>query len=583
MEKQQIQHHVMHVGYGKNQDAKTEDVLFVKERLRDPVTGKEKPNFYLVENYERPWYVTKKGLRDTHKQKKDVEHMANLDEYRSTQAALPFRAAKVLDIFTPNPYLSEINRSPYIYGSSISSPVLFKNEQDKKNAAVNGDWNPNYTFAMSDLETNVDSEREEIITGAVAYEDKVLILISEEWMRGDEEKIQAEVVRIYDKYVKCMIEKAKEFTLKERKSKALVDLPDFKIKVRLVKNDMEVVSGIVNFCHNFKPDFLGFWNMSFDVQKIVDCCQYHCVDPAQLFADRCVPQKYRYWNWRPDAETMVTASGKRKNKDPCDKWNIVTCSASFYVIDPMSVFRLMRLIEAKRNSYSLDATLREILGVGKMDIPGMEGNHNLDWHRTMQKRHKIEYGAYNIWDCIGPLLADKVHLDLAVKIGVYADGSEMSTLLSNPKRLANALHFYLLDKNMVICGVSDNMTEEFDNLTLDRKDWIVTLANELAAHVGRKLFSDIPSIQSFATTDVSDIDVSSGYPTSQVITNACKTTTLIEVCRIFGITKDEVKHLAVNLQALRANAINIAQQVMGCPSLSKWEALADAEDLREAA
>ena len=136
---------------------------------------------------------------------------------------------------------------------------------------------------------------------------------------------------------------------------------------------------------------------------------------------------------------------------------------------------------------------------------------------------------------------------------------------------------------MVICGVSDNMTEEFDSLTLDRKDWIVTLANELAAHVGRKLFSDIPSIQSFATTDVSDIDVSSGYPTSQVITNACKTTTLIEVCRVFGITKAEVKHLAVNLQALRANAINISQMVMGCPSLKTWEDLADAEDLREAA
>ena len=548
-----ILRHCMFVTYARNNEAKTEDALIVKERLKDPVTGREKPFLRIVENYKRPFWITKPGIRGQHKQKREFELLENLDQYEATDAAMPYRIAKILNIHSQYPKLTELCRSPYIYGTDINSSVLLKSQLDESAKQLNGSWVPDYTIAVADYETNMYSDDEEIITGAISMGDKALIVATEGFMSG-----------IIDPEVK-MCELTERYLAKDVIGRNMT------IRYMVVKNDLEVVKNILRFAHVLKPDFLTFWNMSFDVNKMLQTCERHNVDPANIFSDPAIPAKYRFFRWQPDKPNKVTASGKKMNKDISETWNVVHCPASFYVIDAMCVFRLLRVVEGKRHSYALDPVLESELGLRKLEIPGVEGNHNVLWHRKMQKHYKAEYCAYNLFDCISVELLDAKTKDLSRKIGLYADGSDFSSINSNPKRLANAIHIYLLKEGKVLCSTSDNMREELDAYTLDKTNWIVTLANELAEHAGLKLYKDVQDLALRIAKFVSDIDITSGYPTAHAAGNVSRSTTLVEVCAIKGLLKSEIKRLAVNMMAVPANAIEISTLTLGLPSLTEWE------------
>ncbi len=553
----------------RNKENKTDDALFIKERLCHPETGQEKPHFRFVENYKRKWYITKKGVRSQHEQKREYEFLENLDEYESTDASMPYRINQVLGRPCGGfPRMGDLCKSPYVYGTDISSAVLYKAEEDIRNKAANGAWVPDYNLAVADYETNTHSSEEEIITGAISYKNKALIVASEAFMAGIVTP-EAKMQEITERYL----------------GKEIIDR-NMEVAYKVVKDDLAVARAIMGFAHHHKPDFLTFWNMNFDINKMIQSCERHGINPVNLFCDPSVPPKYRSFRWREDKPNSVTASGKKKNKDPSDTWNVVEAPASFYIIDAMCVFRMLRVIEGKRRSYSLDAILGEEIGMRKLDIPGVEGNHNLLWHRKMQKTHKAEYCAYNLFDCISVELLDEATGDLAKKISLYADGSEFSTLSSNPKRLANSIHVFLLKQGKVLCSTSGNMTESLDKHVLDKKDWIVTLANELAELTGLSIYKERPELLVRAAKDVADIDITSGYPTAHSVANVAKSTTLAEISKIQGLSRLMVKEIAVNMMAVPANSIDIGNKVLKLPSLYELEhttrGCTSVEDLKKA-
>lgn len=553
----------MFVNYARSNENKTDDALIIKERLRDPVTGRERPNIRIVENYKRPFGITKKNVQAEHKQKREYEYVENLNMHECTQAELPFRVAKALGKGGGYYRMSELAREPYVYGTDIPSTVLYRSEQDTKNKALNGSWVADYSMAVMDFETNTHDPKEDILSGALSYKDKAVIVATHDFVKGvtdPEEKLQ-----------KCIMKYLEKDVVKR----------EMKIKVMFVDNEYLVVKELMKICHMLKPDFLSFWNMQFDIKKIITACERYNKDPAFLFSDPAIPAKYRHFKWREDAVNKTSVSGKKMNKDPSEAWHVVECPASFYVIDSMCVFRMLRVIQGKRHSYSLDAILNSELGIRKLDIPGVEGDHNLNWHRKMQKGKPVEYLVYNLFDCISVELLDEVTKDLAKKVGLYADGSDFGSLASNPKRLANAIHIYLQDKGMMLCSTSDNMMEPEDKYILDKKDWIVTLANELADESGIALFEELPYLLSRVAIAVADIDITSGYPTVHSVANISKSTTLAEVCTVKGLDRAGVKQLAVDLMAAPANALEISNRLLNLPTIEEWDDIAD-EELGEA-
>ncbi|CAH0448059.1 DNA polymerase [Vibrio phage vB_VpaM_sm033] len=554
----EIQRHCMFTLYAKNQDSRTEDAVIIKERLRCKETGREKPHLRLATNVQRPYWLSKKEVQKQHKQKREFEFEYNLEKRECTQAELPMRVAQAIGFRGGFQPLSKSCRSPYIYGTDISVTVLEKNRLDKLNAANNGSWAPDFSVAVMDFETNVHSDDEEIVSGAVSMKDKAVIVISKDFVEGIQD-VEERVLQMCHKYLADDIEKRK-----------------MKIKVHVVDNDFEVCKRLMFYTHQWKPDLLAFWNMNFDIKKMIQSCERHGKDPAFIFSDPSIPRQYHHFKYREDAVNRVTASGKKMNKDPSEAWHVVECPASFYIIDAMCVFRMLRVIEGKRHSYALDPILESELGIRKLEIPEVDGNHNLNWHKVMQLTKKIEYLVYNLFDCISVEMLDEKTNDLSKKIGLYADGSDLGSLSSNPKRLANAIHLFLVERGKVLCSTADDMTEEFDKFVLDKKDWIVTLANELADESGIALYRELPDLLTRAAVGVADIDITSGYPNAQFIANVSKSTTLAEVCSISGLNKNQIKQLSVDLMATPANAYEICTRVLKMPHFEDVLALYDA-------
>lgn len=553
----EIKRHCMFTLYARNKMSKTEDVVIIKERLRCEETGREKPFLRLATNVQRPYWVSKPEVQKQHQQKREYEFEYNLDKRECTQAELPLRVAQALGNRGGYQALSVSCRSPYIYGTDIPVTVLEKNRLDKINAVKNGSWAPDYSVAVMDFETNTHSDDEEIISGAISMKDKAVIAVTKEFVDG---------IADFDNRIQEMIQKLLKDDIEKRK---------MKIKVFVCDNDFEVAKKLMFFAHSWKPDFLAFWNMNFDIKKMIQSCERHGKDPAFIFSDPQIPKEYHHFRYREDAVNRVTASGKKMNKDPSECWHVVECPASFFVIDAMCVFRMLRVIEGKRHSYALDPILESELGIRKLEVEGVDGNHNLEWHRFMQLNRKLEYLVYNLFDCISVEMLDEKTTDLSKRVGLYADGSDFGSLSSNPKRLANAIHMFLVEKGMVLCSTADDMTEEFDKFVLDKKDWIVTLANELADESGIALYKELPDLLTRAAVGVSDIDITSGYPNAQFIGNVSKSTTLAEVCSISGLTKNQIKQLSVDLMACPANAYEICTRVLKMPH---FETVVDAYD-----
>jgi hypothetical protein len=411
-------------------------------------------------------------------------------------------------------------------------------------------YRPDAKVATLDLETNVFSERGEIIYGASTFKDRAVLAVSKEWL-GEVPEVEKRLEELFEKYL-GKYKRDRNITL----------------HIRVVKNDLEVVKTLFRFLHFIKPDFVSIWNMAFDIEKILECLSYHNVDPADIFSDPEVPPEFRTFKWKKDSLIKRKADGTTISKHPADLWHVVTAPSSFYIIDSMCYFKISRVREQARHSYALDAILDEELQLGKLRFTEADAYKGLEWHKFMQTNYKLHYGIYNLFDCIAlELLDEKTHdLSRAVLGGIGC--SDLSRLTSNPKQLADELHFFLLKQGKVICSTAPDMVEPYDKYVLGRGDWILTLPSHLAMNREEPFIQDLDDSGARLYSHVYDLDIASGYPTTGVVLNISKETTLVEVSEIVGLTEEQQRRASVNMTAIKNNAVDLGQTLYGLPSLS---------------
>ena len=533
--------------YSRANDKSGDDIILVKERIKD-ANGCERSDVKIVPNYERLSYITKKGYQKTHKSKKEYELLENLDVIKSTQAELPKKVARAMGIRSGYTRMAELRDSPYLYGTDISTTSLIKQEYLNRWPT----YAPEAIVATLDTETNVFSERGEIIYGCVTCKDRAVLAVNGEWL-GDLPNQEDRLHELFEKY----LGKYK----KDRK---------INLFIKVVKNDLMVTKLLFRFLHSVKPDFVAIWNMAFDIDKIVECLEYYKVDPADIFCDPKVEKRFRKFEWRKDNPQKTTATGKVTSKHFADLWHVVDAPASFYIIDAMCFFKINRVREQARHSYSLDNILNEELNLGKLNFKEAEGLSGLEWHQFMQKNYKLEYGIYNIFDCLALELLDEKTGDLRKAVLSGCGITDLKNLTSGPKNLANDLHMFLREQGKVICSSAPDMTDtEYDHKTLPMTGWILTLHSELLAEGGEPVISDMEGLPSKLFTHVFDVDIASGYPTTGAIMNISKETTLREVCEIDGLSEGELRRCGVNMTATRNNAIDLGQTLYGLPSMAE--------------
>jgi len=535
-----------HAIYSKANDFSGDDILFIKENIHT-TDGQIIPNTLIVENYQRDFYVTKEGYR-TYKDKIEWEDIDKLQKFSTNQARLIKQIPRALGNPALKGSLKMLGRSPYLFGTDITTPTLVKHKYKKKypdTFSIN-------TVAVIDIETDVVNGTELPIIVGVSYKDKAFISFTKDYV-GNIPNFEEKILK-----------KAKELLPEEFEKR------NIKLETVIVDTAAKACVVAIQKVHEWRPDFLTVWNMNFDIPKITKTIEDGGYDPADVYSDPSVPKKYRNFKYKAGQAQKVTASGDITPIPFDERWHVAEAPASFVIIDSMCLYRRIRIAKSREASYSLDAQLNKHLGKRKLRFEEAEGLEKLEWHIFMQNNFKVEYGVYNLFDCIGVELLDEKLMDLQQSISVLCGDSEYSIFNSQPKRIVDQLYFFCLENlNKVVGACSDKMSVELDKYVLGMKNWIITLPTHLTVDNGLKVIKELPDVISLIRAHVADLDVSSAYPTTQKILNMSKETTYREVCKLKGIDDATQRNISVDLTASHVNAVYIVTKVFNAPTLDK--------------
>lgn len=533
--------HVTYVHHGGNGQ---DDMVVVKERHHQE-DGTWIPKVRCIENPKRTFWITKKGQR-THKTKKLVEDLDNVIPFTSTQRHLVFSIAQALGDRRQHRTLKSVCESPYVYGVDVSIEALVK---QKYNSRPGVSFTEN-SVAVLDIETCMTTKA--ILMCTVTFKDKAICAITRSFVErlGTPKDILSELNGLLERYLGTIV-----------KARGLV--PTFVF----VDTPAEGIREVMAKVHTWKPDFLAIWNMDFDLPIILKTLEAAHIDPASVFSDPEVPKPYQYCKYIQGQAQRTTANGTVKNLAPSERWHVLVAPASFYVIDAMCVYRIIRTAAGLLPSYSLDAILDRELGMRKLTFSQADHITNKgQWHEFMQQYYPLEYVIYNLFDCIGVELLDEKVKDLSVTISSLCGYNEYSIFPRQPRRACNNLHFFSLRYNKVFASTPPIMREALDDTVVSTEHWIVTLKTHLVRAFGLKCLVQFQEVRTYIRTHTADLDLEATYPTLGIIFNIGKEQTVLELCRVHGVTEQIKRRATLNMSAPHMNAIEIFQDILNAPT-----------------
>lgn len=519
------------------------DLLVVKEYIHYE-DGRVEPSLRLIPNYERSFWVTKPAFQD-HADKLEWEEFSKLREFKTTQAKMPVQVAKALNRWNGSkPELRFLARSPYLYGTDISTTALIKREyKDKHPNAVS----PKARVAAYDTEADVVNGDGDVILASLTFGSKSYTAITKQFAGT-----------IYD-----VCEKIRSKANKELSEHVIKRGIVFEIEV--VENAGYAVHNCMMKAHEWQPDFVIAWNIDYDIPKTQEMLLKYGFDPADTFSDPRVPKEYRYFRYKEGKSQKVTQGGKVMPLHPADRWHTVFHPAGWYIVDAMCLYKRIRIAKGNLPSYSLDYVMNKEVKMGKFKIPECDHLKGLEWHVAMQKHYKIEYSVYHIFDCVGLEILDEKTGDVCTSFPILAGSSDYNDFTSNPKRICDDLHFEVQKDGYVICAVSDDMRDDLDKYVIDLNGHIVTLQASMMEDNGLPILKDLPTIRSMFRAMCFDLDIEGTYPTEEDLFNISKKTTVRELAAIRGVDPYIQRMCGVNLTGGVTNAIEICSEIFGLP------------------
>lgn len=541
-----------HVVYVEDNRGERHDALIVKEliHLNDGTTV---PSLRVIEDFERDFYVTKEGSRK-HEFKKQFEDINKLHRYTTTQCNLTRAVARALNSgWVPD--IRILARSQYLYGTDINTQAIVKHKYQERFP----DCTSLNSVAVGDLEADVVNGHERILSASLTYKERVALFVTKEFLGtiADAERQLREKFKYY---------------LGDYAEKRKIDL-----EIHIVEDEVDLVCQFVAKAHEWQPDFLAFWNMAYDVPKMLSVLKKAGIDPAEIWSDRRVPPQYRKAEWKPGATMKVTASGRTMSLSLAERWNTFHISAGFYCIDAMCLYQKIRIAGGKDPSYGLDAILQKELGIRKLKFEEARHLVGIGWHIFMQKNYKLEYLIYNIFDCLSIEILDEKNMDMSNKISMLSGPSDYQQFPSQPRRTCNQLHFFALEHGKVIGSTSDKMGQDLDKHVTTTEGWIVTLPTHLVVDNGLYCVKEFPELQTKVRMHVADIDVSAAYPNTEDFLNISSETTYRELSKIEFCSEWERRVIGINLTGGPVNAVEFCRHVYKLPNFSTM-AMAYAED-----
>lgn len=565
-----------HATYTQHRNGEQSDMLSVKEYLILD-DGTRIPRMRFVENYERPYWVTKPHFR-THPDKIQFEDLARLDMFKIPQCKLRRDICFRLGHGNPAHGIKMLARSPFLYGLDPGPEVFLKHSYMAK-------WPDTFApnkVTVVDAETDVNGllhpKLQLPICWSLVSDDEIVLYANLEWtydIPNYVEQVIAEYQEVIGQWVQM---------IRTRMSNDEGEYPDWvdmiekiPVRVEMLKNDYAITKGMIDRLHETQPDIVTGWNVFFDAKvmemSIVNAGQ----DPADIMSDPRVPYEYRGCLLREGAaEKIMKGTNRKMRLDPQERWNVILNTASWRMMDAMQVYWQLRKAKGKESGgYGLDAVLGRQLKTGKLKYATEDTSvppGTLHWHMDMQKNYKVRYGVYNIIDSLGVWVLDKKNQDMSSQVSSLAGPTDYSNFNSQPKVNAIDMLFSVLKlRKKVICSTSDMMSDDNDKLIMGTKEGIiVTFPSHNVVDSGLYLFEDMPQVRSMIHMFNADADVETTYPTAEIIQNLSKETMISEPCRVRGVGRETLLQASINLTGGRVNAVEIIEKVCKMPPLDAW-------------
>lgn len=452
----------MHITYRQSADKKN-DALFIKEYIHMN-DGSVIPNFKMIENFERSFWITKKARRN-HKDKLQWEEIENTDHHSCREMDLLRKADLALGNSGYVHSKQQLFKSPYLWGCGVKPQCIIKYGYATKYPDTKSKL---ARVAVIDTETDVLNGTGEIIIGTLTFKDKVLLSATRSFFDNKpDDMIKERLMRTIHEHLGDVV-KARNIT----------------VHLELHDNAGQVTKSLLDKAHGWEPDFVSFWNIDFDIPKMVSSLNKYGFDTAECFSDPRVPKEYRFFDYKPGKPIKVTHDGTRSSINPEQRWHVAQCPASFFLIDGMTLYWRVRMGAGNEEGYGLDAVLWRNVNIGKMGIDETKHLTGIDLHREMQANYKYEYAAYCMFDGVSAEILDEETGDIAIKLPATCKYSDFTDFKSGPRRIADEMHFHCLENNYVL-GVSEGgLRDENDDYILKSIDWIITLPAYMSHNLG---------------------------------------------------------------------------------------------------
>ena len=485
----------------------------------------------------RPFWVTKPQYR-THQYKKEFGDVEECDRYVCHDSELEFRLASALGYYSSRKMnLRMLCNSPYVYGADIETAVLIKQSYL---ANMPAGIVPKYSVGGLDIENEVTGEeRINIIT--FIHEDHIYTGVTREHAKLEYEP---------DKFRDATKEEFLEVIYKLLGF--YFDRYHFKLTIEILPDELSLIKWIFARIHENKTDFVGVWNLSYDIPKIIERIEKLGGDLEEIMCHPDIPKECKWVDWYLDPKVVQHYT---------DKWHWLSLAGYTQFVDSMCIYARLRKVTGRESSYSLDSISNKELGHGKLHFGAITN------HAYVQKHNFLEYTAYNINDAMVLMLMEKQNNDIAAVAGLCGQ-SILSQFARQTVLLKNDAYVYGKSRGKIPASAGANMYTQYDKEQL--KAGGAVLPPDKAVNVGTSIVRELGDKRTQVCLYTNDLDFSSLYPTITSAFNVSKETILSTVLSINGMPKEMVSVLFGYLNRPDVNGVPIGTQFFGLPTYQEW-------------
>lgn len=487
-------------------NAEDSDAVIVKQVHRDD-SGNVIPSLAIIENPKKNYWVTKPKFRN-HEFKKTFEHLDRLDRFTVPNKYFKHHVYQTLNDRPLSGYMSlkEVCNNPYIYGADISIEVQVKQAYIKQ---FGGNVPIEPTVGFLDIETDVINGTGEIILITVTHGPKVYTAIHKGYLYHNRDPKSTETPRpanVQDVKLHCQsIFEKYEITDKEGNQKITNLIKDrgLEFEYFVGTSEAQLIIWIFSKIHQNKTDFVGIWNMNFDMPKMTAALERAGIDPVSVYSHPEVPAKYRHFKYFDNS---------KKKGHFTDKWHWCSTTGYTQITDSQNLYARLRKVKGYLESYRLAAILNKELNLGKLFMSSE------DSHYKMQKFRFMDYIAYNQFDDISLYLMELQNTDHQT-MSILAGTSIFSQFAYQTVMLTNAVYKYAINNNMVpaSAGSKEYMKTKFTKVIKNMGGTV--LEPERCRGTGDTALSERPYYETMLSPCTFDLDFSSYYPFTQSACN----------------------------------------------------------------